>query len=61
MPQHFNLTAVEAAKQIKSRDLSPVELVESLLSQYDSLEPNLNAWVYLDREALLADAQQKQE
>ena len=61
MPQHFNLTAVEAAKQIKSRDLSPVELVESLLSQYDSLEPNLNAWVYLDREALLADAQQKEE
>ena len=61
MPQHFNLTAVEAAKQIKSRDLSPVELVESLLSQYDSLEPSLNAWVYLDREALLADAQQKQE
>ena len=61
MPQHFNLTAVEAAKQIKSRDLSPVELVESLLSQYDSLEPSLNAWVYLDREALLADAQQKEE
>ena len=61
MPQHFNLTAVEAAKRIKSRDLSPVELVESLLSQYDSLEPSLNAWVYLDRKALLADAQQKQE
>ena len=61
MPQHFNLTAVEAAKQIKSRDLSPVELVESLLNQYDSLEPSLNAWVYLDRKALLADAQQKQE
>ena len=61
MPQHFNLTAVEAAKQIKSRDLSPVELVESLLSQYDSLEPSLNAWVYLDRKTLLADAQQKQE
>jgi len=61
MPQHFNLTAVEAAKQIKSRDLSPVELVESLISQYDSLEPSLNAWVYLDREALLANAQQKQE
>ena len=61
MPQHFNLTAVEAAKQIKSRDLSPVELVESLLSQYDSLEPSLNACVYLDRKALLVDAQQKQE
>jgi aspartyl-tRNA(Asn)/glutamyl-tRNA(Gln) amidotransferase subunit A len=61
MTEHFNLTAVEAAKQIKSRDLSPVELVESLLSQYDSLEPSLNAWVYLDREAVLADAQQKQE
>ena len=61
MTEHFNLTANEAAKRIKNRDLSPVELVESLLSQYDALEPGLSAWVYLDREAVLADAQQKQE
>jgi len=61
MPQHFNLTASDAARQIKNRDLSPVDLVESLLSQYDALEPSLNAWVYLDREAVLADAQQRQE
>ncbi len=61
MPQHFNLTAAKAAKRIKNRELSPVELVESLLSQYDALEPGLSAWVYLDREAVLADAQQKQE
>ena len=61
MPQHFNLTAAKAAKRIKNRELSPVELVESLLGQYDALEPGLSAWVYLDREAVLADAQQKQE
>jgi len=61
MTELFNLTANEAAKRIKNRDLSPVELVESLLSQYDALEPGLSAWVYLDREAVLADAQQKQE
>jgi len=61
MPQHFNLTASKAAKRIKNRELSPVELVESLLGQYDALEPGLSAWVYLDREAVLADAQQKQE
>ena len=61
MTEHFNLTAIDAARQIKSRDLSPVELVESLLNRYDSLEPSLNAWVYLERESVLADAQQKQE
>ncbi|MCH2518327.1 MAG: amidase [Dehalococcoidia bacterium] len=61
MTEHFNLTAAKAAKRIKNRELSPVELVESLLIQYDALEPSLNAWVYLDREAVLADAQQKQE
>ena len=56
MSEHFNLTVVEAAKRIKNRDLSPVELVESLLSQYDALEPGLSAWVYLDREEVLEQA-----
>ena len=60
MPEHFDLTAVEAARRIQRRELSPVELTESLLNRIDSLEPGLKAWVYLDREAVLADAKQKQ-
>ena len=59
MPQPFDLTAAEASRRIRSRELSPVDLAESLLSRFDSLEPELKAWVYLDREAVLADAEQK--
>ena len=36
-----------------------MELVESLLEQVDALEPSLLAWVYLDREAVLAEAEAK--
>ena len=61
MPQPFELSAAEAARQIRSRDLSPVELVESLLSRYDSLEPQLKAWVYLDREEVLSVARQREK
>ena len=59
MSQPYELTATEAARRIRDRQLSPVDLVESLLSRIDSLEPRLNAWVYLDREAVLSDAEQK--
>ncbi len=59
MSQPHELTATEAARRIRDRTLSPVDLVESLLSRIDSLEPRLNAWVYLDREAVISEAEQK--
>ena len=59
MSQPYELTAAQAARLIRDRQLSPVELVESLLSRVDSLESRLNAWVYLDRETVLSDAEQK--
>ena len=59
MPELYNLTASEAATQIKQRQLSPVDLVESLLARIDALEPALKAWVYLDREAVISEAQAK--
>ena len=59
MPHPHELTASQAARLIRDRQLSPVDLMESLLSRIDSLEPRLNAWVYLDREAVLSDAEQK--
>ena len=59
MSQPHELTAAQAARLIRDRQLSPVDLVESLLSRIDSLEPRLKAWVYLDREAVLSDAEQK--
>ena len=59
MPEAIELSVSEAAKKIGQRELSPVDLVESLLARIDVLEPALKAWVYLDREAVLADARRK--
>ena len=61
MAEPFELTAIEAAKSLRRRELSSVELAESLLSRIDALEPQLKAWVYLDREAVLLEAQQKEK
>ena len=61
MPQPYELSATEAARQIRSRALSPVELMESLLGRIDALEPSLKAWQYLDRDALLADARAREQ
>ena len=59
MSQPYELTAAESAQRIRDRKLSPVELTESILHRIEGLEPQLKAWVYLDRETVLADAEQK--
>ncbi len=59
MPELHELSAAEAARLIRGRELSPIDLVESLLHRIDALEPRLKAWVYLDGDAALADAAQK--
>ena len=56
MPQPYQLTVTEAANLIRSGELSPVELATSLLDRIEALEPALKAWVYLDRDTVLADA-----
>ena len=61
MLQPFELSAAEAAGHIRARKLSPVELAESLLGRINSLEPRLQAWVYLDREAVLSDASEREK
>ena len=61
MPELFDLGVTQAAQLIRERQLSPVELLESLLSRMDSLEPNLKAWVYCDRDAVRSEAQRKTE
>jgi aspartyl-tRNA(Asn)/glutamyl-tRNA(Gln) amidotransferase subunit A len=60
MPEPYELSATQAAKLINRRQLSPVELMESLLGRIDALEPSLKAWVYLDREAALAEARSRE-
>ena len=60
MPDLFELSVAEAARLIRRRELSPVELAGSLLQRFDPLEARLQAWVYLDREAVLAEAHERE-
>ena len=59
MPEIHQLTATQLAQQIRQRQITPTDAAEALLNRAESLQP-LQAWVYLDRETVLADAQQRQ-
>ena len=61
MAEPYELTASQIARQVRARELTAVDVVESLLAHIDAVEPQVQAWVYLDREAVLADAQQRQQ
>jgi Asp-tRNA(Asn)/Glu-tRNA(Gln) amidotransferase A subunit family amidase len=50
------LTASQAARLIRARDVSPVELVETLLRRAAEVDPRVQAWVSLDSERALAAA-----
>jgi aspartyl-tRNA(Asn)/glutamyl-tRNA(Gln) amidotransferase subunit A len=50
------LTAAQAARLIRSRELSPVELVEKLLARAAEIDARVQAWVSLDRDRALAAA-----
>jgi Asp-tRNA(Asn)/Glu-tRNA(Gln) amidotransferase A subunit family amidase len=50
------LTLTEASRSIKEGKLSPVELTRSCLSMIDRLEPQVKAWVTLDRQGALREA-----
>ncbi len=50
------LTAVEAAKAIAAREVSPVELMTALLQRIDRLDPQLNVFIRLDGEAAMKAA-----
>ena len=50
------LGVAAAAEAIAAKDLSPVELLAALLKRIDGLDPRLNAFIKLDREAALQAA-----
>ena len=52
------LTAAELTSAYAARKLSPVEVVNALFQRIDQLEPHLNAFIKLDREAVLAAARE---
>ena len=59
MPELYELTAADAARRIKEGEITPRDLADALLDRIEFLEPRLKAWVYLDREAILRDAEHK--
>jgi aspartyl-tRNA(Asn)/glutamyl-tRNA(Gln) amidotransferase subunit A len=50
------LGVAEAAKAIAEKDLSPVELMKTLLDRIAALDPQLNAFIQLDGEAAMQAA-----
>ena len=61
MAEAFKLTIAEAASQIHRRELSPVELMVSLLGRAGSLESRLRVWVTLNGDAALAAARRSRD
>ena len=59
MPEPYELSVSEAAAQIREGNLSPVDLVESLLARIDALDGDLKAWVTIDREEVLETARKR--
>jgi Asp-tRNA(Asn)/Glu-tRNA(Gln) amidotransferase A subunit family amidase len=51
------MTLNEAARLIRQQDLSPLELLDSCLRMIDRLEPRVSAWVTIDREGAVREAQ----
>ena len=60
MLEPFELSVAQAASLIRDRNLSPVELMESLLSRTLALEPDLRVWATLDPDAAM-DLARKRE
>jgi aspartyl-tRNA(Asn)/glutamyl-tRNA(Gln) amidotransferase subunit A len=59
MTELHEMAVAEAAALIRSHKLSPVELMEPLLSRCEALEPGLKVWVTLDVDAALDAARQR--
>src|SRR5215831_13741044 len=56
-PEDLSVTA--AAEAIRRGGLSSVEYVQALLARIDAIEPQIRAWVTIDRQAVLAEAAQR--
>jgi Asp-tRNA(Asn)/Glu-tRNA(Gln) amidotransferase A subunit family amidase len=57
-PVH-TLTVTEAAARIRDGQLSAVQLVEALVGRIDAVDPQVQAWVTVDRDEALAAARQR--
>lgn len=48
----------ETLEKFRRKEISPVEVVKAHLERAQSLQPKLNAFVYLDAESAIARARQ---
>jgi aspartyl-tRNA(Asn)/glutamyl-tRNA(Gln) amidotransferase subunit A len=53
----YELTIAEASRLIREGKLTPTRLLESILKRIDGLEPVLEAWVTMDEERAMSDAE----
>ncbi|MCC0177289.1 amidase [Waterburya agarophytonicola K14] len=53
--------ALEQAKLIKERQVTPLELIELYLSRIEKYDPQLGSFYYVAKESAIADARQKTE
>src|SRR6476619_5366360 len=56
MTELHDLTVAEAARRVRQRDVSPVELVDALLARIERAQPTLKAFVTVDAEGARAAA-----
>lgn len=54
--QPFELSLAEAARAVRARELSPVELTESVLARIGAVDGRLHAFVTVAADAALAAA-----
>ncbi|WP_096153873.1 amidase [Bacillus sp. FJAT-45066] len=56
MTNLYNLTATELSPLIQSKQVSPVELMKSILTRIEEMEPRINAYITLTPELALQQA-----
>src|SRR5437899_9891628 len=56
MTEPYELGLAEALAAIRRRSLSPTELLDALWARIEAVEPAIQAWEVIDREAVRADA-----
>ena len=55
------LTAEGAARAIRRKELSPVELLDALIDRIDAIDGKVQAWALIDRDGARATARQRAE
>jgi amidase len=58
MSENISLSACEIADQVRTRHLSPVEVVAAHLARIERINPKINAFVHVDAEAALKHARE---